>query len=103
MTKEIFNSTLGISESDIETSTDIFELRQWSLGIQKDIININEKYDQNSNEYLIRDNQDSKEVAIAAHKALYALKRQELFNKMIENRIEELNSSALSYHEDDEL
>jgi len=90
MNKEIYNSTLGINESDVQKETDITELDRWRFTIKKDIININEKYDQNNNEHLIRENQTEKEAALAAHRALYAMKRQQLLLELIESRLKML-------------
>ena len=83
MNKEIYNSTLGINETDIKNEFDIEKLKNWEFAVKKDIININEKYDQNNNSLLIRENQSLEEAAIAAHRALYAMKRQQLLLELI--------------------
>ena len=92
MNKEIYNSTLGIDEKDIKNNKDIHELLEWKFMIKKDVININEKYDQNSNPLLLRENQSEKEAGIAAHKALYAMKRQALLVELIESRVQYLKT-----------
>ena len=93
MNKEIYNGTLGINETDVRKEENIAILIEWKFAIKKDILNINEKYDQNSNENLLRDNQDPKEAAIAAHKALYAMKRQQLLLELVIDRIEQLKEA----------
>jgi len=95
MNKEIYyNSTLGINEEDIKNNKDIHELIDWKFTIKKDVININEKYDQNSNPLLLRENQSEKDAGIAAHKALYAMKRQEHLVDLIEARVYYLESAV---------
>lgn len=88
---ELFNSTLGINETDVRSETDIQVLKDWEFEVKKDIININKKYDRHANEKLLHPEQNKDEAAIIAHKSLYALKRQKLFLELIQNRIEYLN------------
>jgi len=90
--KEIYNSTLGINETDILEEYDVPKLEYWKFIIKKDVININEKYDQNSNVLLLREGQTETDAAIAAHKALYAMKRQELLVELIESRLGEADA-----------
>lgn len=96
MNKEIFNSTLNITESDVNEQTSIDVLINWGFIVKKDIININEKYDQNSNPLLVREGQSEEDTALAAHRALYALKRQQLFLELIDIRINHLIYKAES-------
>ena len=94
MNKEIYNSTLGINETDVRKEKDLSTLIDWKFAVKKDVLNINEKYDQNNNEYLLRNSQDPQEVAIAAHKALYAMKRQALLLELIHDRISLINAEV---------
>lgn len=88
MNKEIYNSTLSINETDVHNEQEIEVLDRWMFAVKKDIININEKYDQNNNPLLVRENQSEEEAAVAAHKALYAMKRQQLLLELIEGQKE---------------
>ena len=96
MNKEIYNSTLGINEGDIKKERDVDKLIEWKSTIMKDVININEKYDQNLNPLLVRENQNEKDAAIAAHKALYAMKRQEHLVLLINDRIHYLRTRPIN-------
>ena len=93
-TKEIYNSTLSINETDILDEYDDEKLAYWKFIIKKDIVNINEKYDQNSNPLLFWEGQDEQEASIAAHKALYAMKRQELLVELIDFKLKEISTNG---------
>ena len=96
MSKELYNSTLDIYEADVVECQSLDTLYQWRFIVSKDIVNINEKYDQNNNPHLVREGTSEQDAALAAHRALYALKRQQLFKDLIELRIlglkQELNN-----------
>lgn len=96
MNKELYNSTLDIYETDVNSAESLDTLYQWKFIISKDIVNINEKYDQNNNPLLVRDGVDEKDAALAAHRALYALKRQRLMKELIEQRIQILRNDFVS-------
>jgi len=90
MSKLLYNSTLDVDETAVLEEQSLDTLYQWKFVVSKDIININEKYDQNNNPFLIRKETSEEEAALAAHRALYALKRQELFKEFISHRIKSL-------------
>ena len=90
MSKPLYNSTLDIYENDVFECSSLDTLYQWKFVVSKDVININEKYDQNNNPLLIREGVDEKDAALAAHRSLYALKRQRLFKELIEVKIKSL-------------
>lgn len=90
MNNQLYNSTLDINENDVTKCDSLNTLYQWKFVVSKDIININEKYDQNNNPHLIREDLNEEEAALAAHRALYALKRQSLFKELIGERINAL-------------
>lgn len=90
MNEKIFSKTLGINEDDVKEIVDIQILKSWKFTIKKDIINMSEKYDQNINPLLLRDSQDPKEAAVAAHKALYAKEKQELLLELVIDKINTL-------------
>ena len=87
MNTELYNRSLGINETDIREETDMETLLAWKNGVRKDIISMSEKHDQNRNPLLLREDQDAKEAAIAAHKAMYARDRQVLLLDIIMDKI----------------
>jgi len=68
--------------------------RSWIIGVVFTSAEHKQRYDQNNNEYLLRNSQDPQEAAIAAHKALYAMKRQALLLELIHDRISLINAEV---------
>ena len=86
--RELFSSTLRISESDVNREEDLSTLMKWKITTKKDIVNMRENLDQLTNPFLLKDGYTEEETSIAAHKARYAKERRELFLEIITDRID---------------
>lgn len=88
MKENLYNDELGISESDINESTDVFQLRRWGIGIMSQIAHIGARID------FLKDLKAKGEADPDQYRRTLGYRSiLEVFKELISVRISELNNS----------